>query len=221
MGLILLAMYNIVLFAVAGFVDHEAPFWISYVFVMLAFGMIAVSAFYLGESGLALRDWLFGFPIIRHCAIYLTLELVLSIVFMALEYDIGWVLPFVAQVLLLGIYGILVLTCCVSKNTISEIGKKVQEKTRYIAVLQADVELLCMKCTDGELKAKLQKLAEDIRFSDPMSSPALKDVENALTASAAACSKALDDGDIALAGELSDKISQLLTERNMKCKALK
>ena len=28
-GVILLAMYNIVLFAIAGFADHEASFWIS------------------------------------------------------------------------------------------------------------------------------------------------------------------------------------------------
>ena len=220
-GVILLAMYNIVLFAIAGFADHEASFWISYIFVLLAFGMAALTFVYLGKSGMILRDWLFGYPIMYHCAIYIVVELVLSVIFMLFEYDLGWVLPFVLQILLMGVYAVFMLSCFASKAAITQVGEKVEKKTRYIALLQADVQVLCQKCADPELKIKLQKLAEDVRFSDPMSDPSLEELESKLSATVTACGEALDGGDLILAAEMQGKASDLLVERNVKCKALK
>ena len=220
-GLILLAMYNIILFAIAGFVDHEAPFWVAYTFVMLSFAMTAITAGYLGKSGLVLRDWLFGFPIIRHCAIYVTLSMAASVVFMLLQYDIGWGLPVVVHVLLLGIYAVLMLSCFVSKNAITQVSENVERKTRYIALLQADAQMLSERCEDADVKAKCKKLAEDIRFSDPMSSDVLEPLEMQLKETLADCGKAIDDGDYAMAAELCDQATLQLKERNLKCKALK
>lgn len=220
-GVILLAMYNIVLFAIAGFADHEAPFWISYVFVLLAFGMAVLTFVYLGKSGMILRDWLFGYPIMYHCAIYIAVELVLSVIFMLFEYDLGWALSFVLQILLMGVYAVFMLSCFASKTAITQVGEKVEKKTRYIALLQADVQVLSQKCDDPELKAKLQKFAEDIRFSDPMSDPSLCDLETSLSAAVVACGEALQDNNITLAAQLQRKAVDLLAERNAKCKALK
>jgi hypothetical protein len=220
-GVILLAMYNIVLFAIAGFADHEAPFWISYVFMLLAFGMAALTFIYLGKSGMILRDWLFGYPIIYHCAIYIAVEMVASVIFMLLEYDVEWVLPLVIQILLMGVYAVFMLSCFASKTAITQVGDKVEKKTRYIALLQAEVQVLCQKCEDPALKAELQKLAENIRFSDPMSNDALSDLESKLSEVIMACGEALDSGNLTLAAELQQKAAGMLVERNAKCKALK
>lgn len=221
MGAIVFAMYNIVIFAIFGFADHEAPFWISYVFMLLAFGAAALSGVLLGKSGMALRDWLFGYPIVRHCAIYAAVELILSVLFMSIEYDVSWAVPFVVQVLLLGVYGLLLISCFISKTAISEVHEKVEKKTRYIALLQADAQLLCSKCGDGALKAKCEKLAEAIRYSDPMSNEVLEDLEVKLSATVKACGDAIDQGNLPLADHLCDQAMLQLQERNLKCKALK
>lgn len=220
-GVILFAMYNLILFALCGFADHKAPFWISYVFVLIAFGAVAFSVVKLGRSTTVLRDWLFGYPIMYHCAIYIALELIASILFMALEEKVGWAVPFVIQLLLLGVYGILVITCFVSKTAISQVHEKVEKKTQYIGLLRADAELLCQKCSDPELKKQCQKLAEAIRFSDPMSNELLSALEQELCATVAECSRALDENNYVLASNLCNKAMLQLSERNMKCKVLK
>ena len=140
---------------------------------------------------------------------------------MLLEYDLGWALPFVIQILLMGVYAVFMLSCFASKTAITQVGEKVEKKTRYIALLQADAQMLCQKCSDPELKAKLQKLAEDIRFSDPMSDPSLSKLEERLSATVIACGEALDSNDVALAAQMQQKAANLLAERNAKCKALK
>lgn len=220
-GLIIFALYNILVFSIGGFIFHEAPFWISYVFVLIAFAVAVISVVGLGQSAVVLRDWLFGYPILRHCAIYLVLEVIVSVVFMLLEYQVGWVLPFVIQILLLGIYGVLVLTCFISKSSIDQVHQKVQKKTQYIALLQAEAQTLCAKCSDPAVQAQCQKLAEAIRFSDPMSNDLLSALEQQLSATVAACSTALDMGNYELAGNLCEKAMVQLAERNAKCKALK
>lgn len=221
MGAIIFAMYNIIVFAVFGFADHEPTFWISYVFMLIAFCVAALSAVQLGQSGMALRDWLFGYPIVRHCVIYVVVELILSMLFMGFENAMKWVFPFVMQTLLLGAYGILLISCFISKTAITEVHNKVEQKTRYISLLQVDAQMLCAKCNDDELKNKCQKLAEAIRYSDPVSNEALAALEAQLGNTIKACSDAITAGNIGLANELCDQAILQLQERNLKCKALK
>lgn len=220
-GAILFAMYNIILFSICGFAGHRAPFWVSYVFVLIASGVVAFSVLKLGRSTTVLRDWLFGYPIMYHCALYIALELVASIIFMALDKKLGWGVPFAIQTLLLGIYAVMVLTCFVSKTEITQVHEKVEKKTQHIGLLRADAELLCQKCDDPELKKQMQKLADDIRFSDPMSNERLAALEQELCATVTECSRALDEKNYVLASSLCKKAMLQLSERNMKCKVLK
>ncbi len=221
MGAIAFVMYNILVFAIGGFSGHEAAFWISYVFTVIAFGLVGLSAAILGKTGMAMRDWLFGYPIVRHCIIYVCAQLFASVMFMIFEYDIEWVLPAVVQVLLLGVFGILVLSCFAAKNVVGEIHQKVEKKTRYIALLQADAQMLANKCEDPEVKRQCEKLAEAIRFSDPMSNELLAGLEQNLMTTVSACGNALDEGNYVLASSLCEKAMQQLAERNTKCKVLK
>lgn len=221
MGGIIFAMYNIIVFAIFGFADHAPAFWISYVFMLLTFCVVALSALKLGESGMALRDWLFGYPIVRHCAIYFVVELVFSLLFMVFEDEVRWAFPFVTQTLLLGVYSILLISCFISKTAIAEVHEKVEKKTRYIDLLQVEAQMLCAKCTDAALKIKCQKLAEAIRYSDPVSNEALSMLESQLNSTINSCSDAIDAGNIAVADGLCEQALLQLQERNLKCKALK
>jgi hypothetical protein len=69
--------------------------------------------------------------------------------------------------------------------------------------------------SDIEIKAALVQLAEKIRFSDPMSSEKLKDLENRI-ASKVAELKVTENKN-----EVIAEINSLMNERNKKCKILK
>ena len=221
MALVALGLYNAILFLVAGFADHSPAFWISYVSVMLSAAVAMISLAVFSKSNLVVRDWFLGYPILRHTVIYVIIELVLSILFMALEHILPWVVSLVVQLLLLGIYVLLIMSCFFAKNIVEDIGKQVKGKTAFIKLLQADVVMLCELCSDMEAKKKFNELAEEVRYSDPMSSDLLLALEGQIQSRVTEARELLSNGDVEGALKLSSQAHALLKERNLKCKALK
>ncbi len=216
------AGYNVVLFAIAGFADHGAPFWISYVFMLIAFGCLAAAGALLNHRHYIPRDWLFGYPIIKHSTIYIAVELIVSTIFMLLDATgMTGVAPFVIQFLILAVHLVFLISCFLAKEIIQDVETKVKDATTYIRLLQVDVEMVASKATDPAVKEAFTKLAEDVRFSDPMSNPNLFELEKLITqqvTNADSCI-VLNDNDGAL--QCCNRASMLLQERNKKCKALK
>lgn len=217
---ILLVVYNVVLFIIAGFDCGEA-FWISYVFVLIAFISMLIVGKLLGDDLVRLRDWIFGFPMISVTYGYVVIEIVLATIFMLLDSELEWQLPFVIQFIVLAAYAVLVIGCFYAKRTINDVQTKVKDKTNFIRMLRADAEMLVEKTQDPEMRMMCRKLAEDIRFSDPMSSEALFELEKEIALAVATCSDALAINDIPNAKAYCNKASVLLLERNKKCKVLK
>lgn len=213
--------YNVTLFAVCGFTGHTPVFWMSWVFMLVAFAAMTVSGVILGRRGLFLRDWLFGFPIIKHSTVYIMAELLVSCIFIILEDNIRPGLAFGLQFLLLCIYGICAVSCFLSKEMIDDVHTKVSDKTRFIKLLSIDAEMLVEKCSDPETKEECRRLVEAVRYSDPMSSEALFELEKDLTLTVSQCDRAIEEKDFAAAKELCAKAMLQLAERNKKCKALK
>ncbi len=218
---ILFFTYNTILFVAAGFVGHTATFWFSYAFMILAFVAVSVNFLLLGKNGFKLRDWLFGFPFVKHAAAFFIAELVASVIFIALEKKVSPAIAIIVQLLFLAIFLVFGISCVIAKKTITEVGDRVDEKTSFTKLLRVDAEMLAEKCDDEELSAKLKKLAEAVRYSDPMSAEALFELEKELAYTISICDEALVKKDYLLASELCDKASILLAERNKKTKALK
>lgn len=217
---IIFAAYNLVLFIAAGF-EHTEVFWISWIFVLLGFVAMAIVGVFLGKEGLMLRDWIFGFPMIRCTTIYIVVEFILSVVFMIFEYDVSWQVAFIIQFILLGLYLGLVASCFAAKRTIDTVKTNIKDKTTFIRMLRVDAEMLVEKCSDAETKAVCQKLSEDIRFSDPMSNEALFELEKEIALAVSNCGDAITAGDFETAKMYCSKATTLLIERNKKCKVLK
>ena len=218
---ILFITYNVILFILSGFTDHTAVFWLSWAFMMISFGAMACVGLILGKQGMFLRDWLFGYPIIRHTTLYLVFEFVASTIFIIFEQQVGLGWTFSLQFLFLAVYLVFAISCFMAKETISDIHTKVSDKTRFIKMLRADAEMLTEKCADAETKEQCQQLAEAIRYSDPMSSKALFELEKELALAVSECDKAVAANDFESARKLCEKAMLLLAERNKKCKTLK
>lgn len=189
--------------------------------MLVAFAAMTVSGVILGKRGLFLRDWLFGFPIIKHSTVYIIAELLVSCVFIMFENNIRQSWAFGLQFLLLCIYGICAVSCFLSKETIDDVRTRVSDKTRFIKLLGIDAEMLVEKCSDPETKEECRRLVESVRYSDPMSSEALFELEKDLALTVSKCDRAIETGDFAAAKEFCAKAMLQLTERNKKCKALK
>ncbi len=213
--------YNVILFVLCGFTGHTAIFWMSWIFMLVAFAAMAGAGVILGQKGMFLRDWLFGYPIVKHSTVYIIAEFCASTLFIIFEHHIKWGWAFAVQFLFLCIYGVCAISCFLAKETIEDVHNNVSDKTRFIKLLRVDAEMLIEKCGDDETKEECKKLAEAIRYSDPMSNESLFELEKDLALTVSECDKAVSAKDFALAKELCAKAILQLTERNKKCKALK
>lgn len=215
--------YNVVVFALGGFEDHGGAFWVSYAFMLIAFLTVGIVGYTLSQKSDMPKDWLLGYPIIRHSAIFIVIELIASAVFMYLDYenDIDWKIALAVQTLILAAHIAIIFSCFKAKEKIEDVQANVKAKTSRMKFLQVDVEMVAANTDNMMLKQEFAKLAEQVRFSDPVSNELLYDIENqiAYTVEQAKTRIAYNDVDGALA--LCQKASQLLLERNKKCKILK
>ena len=116
----------------------------------------------------------------------------------------------IACVVFLGLSAICLIGADAAKNEIKRVEEKVNQKVFYIRQLQTDVEILAEQEQNPETKAALTKLAEKIRYSDPMSRETLADIEAEIKEKVFKLKTAEHKSD------LITELDLLLTERNKK-----
>ena len=209
--LILLAVYHVIVFAVP--FTHNGAFWLSYVFALAAIAVLG-AATYLGEiKGEGVKSKFYGFPILRLGAVYFAVQIVLSLIVMAVAVVKIWV-ALVVYVILLGAAAIGLIAADAMREEIQRQDVKLKKDVSFMRNLQSKVCQMATQCDAPELK----RFAEDIRYSDPVSSDALGDIEQELAAAVEELQAAVVDGDGESVAQLCRKASAVLSERNRLCK---
>ena len=205
-------LFNVIAFAVP--TAKTATFWIAYVFTAVAFALqIAIWKFAFKGSD-TLKSKFLGIPLILVGITYLIIQIIVFAIFMVFPIVPTWI-AIVVCALILGISAICLIGTETGREEINRVEEKVEKKVFYIKSLQVDVEMLASAETDSDTKAALTKLAEKIRFSDPMSSGALTDIETEISAKVKELKTAENKS------EIITIIDSLITERNKKAKILK
>lgn len=210
-------LYNIILFVIAGFSGHGASFWVSYLFVVLAFALTAVFTLRIFKDKEPFRYWILGFPMLRWSVIYLACSIVSGALFMLVD---AIQLAVILQVLLIGACCAIGFFCYHAKAHVAAIDEK-KEKVQLLRLAYADVDAMTKTVIDGEMKAALTKLAETIRYSDPNSDASLVGAENEIRNRIDTLHGFIQSNAKSDALKLISEISRLVIERNAKCKALK
>ena len=209
---IVFALFNVIAFVIP--TDKTATFWTAYVFSVVAFAVqIPLWKIALGKKD-TLKSKFLGIPVIHVGIAYLIVQLIAFAVFMIFPTLPVW-LAVVVCVIILAISALCAIAGQAGANEINRVEEKIKVKRAFIQFLQTDIEMLAENETDDETKAELKKLAEKVRFSDPMSHEMLGELESRITAKVEEMKTTADKK--ALIGE----IEILLIERNKKCKILK
>ena len=206
------------LFHVIAFVipigEKNAAFWTAYAFSIVAFAIqIPLWKIAFGKKK-SLNSKFLGIPIIHVGLIYLIVQLIAFSVFMIFSALPTW-LAIIVCAIILAIFALSSITGQAGTGEISRLDEKIKVKRAFIQFLQMDIETLANSESDSETKILLTKLAEKVRFSDPMSHEMLGDLESRITAKVEEMKKTDDKK------YLIQEIETLLAERNKKCKILK
>lgn len=218
---ICLAVFNLVTFVVPASVNQykfEAPFWIGYAFSMVGFALQLLCAFFAFKAQRS-ENFLYRFPLIGIS--YTGLIIMLIVCAVCMVTPIPWWISLIACVVILAISAISILKANTAVNAVEEVGRNVRARTLTIRLLSADAQALMNTTTDEALRAQTKRVYEAIRYSDPMSDPALAEIEAQIERQFADFSAAVREQDLNLATQSAAALSELLERRNMRCKILK
>ena len=209
---IVFALFNVIAFVIP--TEKTATFWTAYAFSVVAFAVqIPLWKIAFGKKD-TLKSKFLGIPIIHVGITYLIIQLIAFVVFMIFPTLPVWLAVVVCAVIL-AISALCVIAAQAGVNEINRVEEKIKAKRAFIQFLQTDIEMLVEAEADVETKAELKKLAEKVRFSDPMSHEMLGELETRISAKAEEMKTAADKK------ALIAEVTTLLTERNKKCKILK
>lgn len=213
---VLLILYCLVAFLIR-FV-HTATFWVSFVFTLIAFAVVAASIYIAFIKNPNAKSRFYGFPIAKISTIYGLVQLVASLVFMALAaYAPVWLAVLIYAIAL----GVTVIGLISAEAVVDEIkvqDVKLKKDISLMRSLQSKVSQMAAQCDNPDAASAVKKFSEELRYSDPVSSDALAEIERDLTAAVDELQQAVVDGDCNAIRQLCRKSSAVLAERNRLCK---
>lgn len=141
--------------------------------------------------------------------------------FIALLLDIKPIPQIIVAIIVFGIAIIKLLTKTIAKEIIVDKDKQVGQQTKYIKLLTAEANSLMSSAKSDKAKTIAKNVYEAVRYSDPMSTPGLNDIEKQIKNEFYSFSRAIKHDDVELASKSAGELICLINERNQKIKALK
>ena len=215
---VLAVVFHVVIFAVP-FVKNGV-FYLSWVFTLIAMAAqiyVFRVAFLQGGSA---RSKFYGFPIAKVGAVYLAVQLAMCLGFMALGWGVTapmWI-PLVLYVVLLGAAVTGFVAADAARDEITRQDVKLKKDVSCMRALQSKITAILGQAKDDSVKEAVEKFADALRYSDPVSSTALEEIESELTGCLDEIQRAVVDEDNASALTLLGRANTLLLERNRLCK---
>lgn len=211
---ILLAVFSVIAFVIP--FPKNTVFWIAYlcgVFAILFQLYIFKSSFGKADA----RSRFYGFPIARLGIYYLVVQLIASVAEIALSKFLPTWVVILINVLILAF----ALSGCITAETMrDEIAAqdvKLKKSVSSMRELQSLTASLVNQTSDAELKKSLQKVADEFRYSDPLTSDKTSALEEDMHSQIGDLQQALVDGDVDGAKTLCSKLLDCLRERNRLC----
>lgn len=213
-----LVVYNVIVFAVP--FGKTPVFFLSWGFTMIAIAAqiyVFRIAFGKGEGA---RSRFYGFPIAQIGVIYLAAQLVLGLAFMILAtaFSLPIWIPLVMYIILLGMSAIGFVAVGATRDEIVRQDAALKENVSCMRSLQSKAIAILGQTGDSSVREAAGKFAEALRFSDPVSSGTLHEIESELSDCVDEIQRAITDDDSAGAIALLDRANVLLMERNRLCK---
>lgn len=209
-------VYNVIAFALP--FAKTGVFFLSWIFTMAATAAqvyVIRTAFFKGEG---VKSKLYGFPIARVGLVYLAAQVVLGLIFMALGTVVPFWLPLVLYVLLMGAAFIGLITTEGVREEVERQERKLVKDVGRMKKFRVLADTLAREGQITEAKEPLRELAEAFRYSDPVSSEALKEIEDTIADDLAHLQDAVVLLEKEKALELCRKTRRDLEERNQLCR---
>ena len=218
-----LVVFNVIIFtitnATCGLTTLKPSFWVGYIFITLVLiGHLICSILFFKNNN---KDKVFlNYSVMRLAYVAVATSLIVGLIAMITPFIPYWV-GIVVDVLILGFYIIAITKATAAVEIVQTRGQKIQQETSFIKMLTVDADALKSIANTDETKELTKKVYESIRYSDPMSTSTLNNINNQIQSEFELFTNAVCDNDNELARSTAEEIISLIELRNKKCRALK
>lgn len=215
-----LAIVSVIYFAVP--FPRLSASVIAYVFTVISVIAGYFITNYAFKKGSDVKSKVYGFPVFRIGYIYMAAQIIFTIIIAAAEFATpvaNWI-SVVVSVIFICLAAIGVIAADNARDIITAQEDAFQAQTRKIKYFKLDMGSVVDKCKDSELRKSLEKFADELKYSDPVSSEELESIEKKIADGIETLSELLNK-DNAAASDKVDELTSLLSDRNRRCKALK
>ncbi len=173
--IVALAVYIFLVFLLSKPENRVPSFWIGFSFTIVAFAL----TLYIVFKGIKADDLLFNYPLYKLCVSYYVVQLIFGSVFIIFVITgIVWVIAI--EVVILAIFVILFFLLNASNEIITKQEKEIKVKRQVINELKDKLDYINHQVEDKDVKDAIEELAEQVRFSDPMSNASVIDLDNTI-----------------------------------------
>ena len=216
---ILFVVFTVIAFAVP--FKRTDIFGISYLFGVIAIAFqiyVFKVSFKVGTNA---KSKFYGFPIARVGVTYLAAQLIASLVEMCLaNYLPRWVV-IIINILILAYALVGCIAADLMRDEIEKQDVNIKKDVNNMRALQSMTASFVGLCQDEETKKCLQDLADNFKYSDPVTAEDTKEMEAELKFMANEIQRALIDGDMNVVNSFCKRMQAGLAERNRVCKLAK
>ncbi len=210
--IIVVLLFNIVLFTVSantvGIGNLKASFWIAYATIMISFvgHLFCTKMAFDGDS----TKLFYNLPLIDVSFLGSVANCVVGLVFIVLNFIPNWITVIVCA-LILGADAMLILKAKATADIIERKDEEIKQKTSFIKGLTTESDIQMSLAATKEEKDGFKKIHEALRYSDPVSSPALETIEREIRTSFTLLKSSYSQ-------EIVEKTLRLIEARNKSCK---
>lgn len=186
---------------------------------VLVYSVMAVAAqgytlYVMFRTEALIKDRIYDYPMLRISVIYLIVQLTVSLVLLGFAQKIPYYAVLLVETVIVagavaGFYG--------AKSARTEIDRQdgqMQEQLAWMRAIQSRVEVLYSQCREGEIGQIIQKLLEEIRYSNPVSSDVSKEMEEEIACLLQEAEAAVMEENVEAARQWCGQITDLLRERD-------
>lgn len=218
--LIILVAFNVIYFFIP--FPEYASGWVCYGFSTLSVIVSCALSLWAFTRDEPLKSKIYGYPIFRIGIVYISAQFAFTITILSISFGVevpAWIAVVVSAV---NLSYVLIGTIVndTARDVIIQQDTELVHTTKKMTLFKIDMSYVVDMCTDPSLKKQLNSLLEDFRYSDPVSSPELEDIENTIRSEVDEL-YGLVNVDNKCALEKAALISRLLADRNRRCKAFK
>ena len=208
---VLAVLYAVVFLAVP--FEKNATTWVAFAFGCLSIIAGAVVSYISFDRGQVLKSKVYGFPMFRLGYYYTIVQLLLIIALFIAEFfmDIPVWISVVFGIALLGALIIGVVSIDNAREIIEK--QEINDSIKTMEGFVINLNSLVRKCSDEKTKKALEKLAEDFKFSDPVSVKGTESIEADIGDKIKVISDKISNNEIVNDNVIED-IKSLLYERN-------